>query len=210
MSTTVRATTVAVALLLIALAPTATAASTGDYGEPLPEPDDAPDQPTDAQPIQATMQPIQADMQADVPFTLPGDMSTELLSPDSLKATYWPDLAVYTRYGGLATYMNAGLMETARINHGLPPCLDCLGTIALLTDEHFGKRVYLQRVGEAPEGPYYVGDCSGEGLPFPRWLLEVDWQTSRRWEMAAPIYITLWLKESDDEYNCTGDRPGRC
>lgn len=125
----------------------------------------------------------------------PEDITMLRDTTDSTKSQL--DLSEYIRVGGIATYYNPGLMDSALRNHGVTLCPSCLGSIALLTDTLLGTEVYLQRVGHDPEGPYMVGDCGGDGLPFENWLLDVDYKTKARWNMNAPIYITLWIKKTD-------------
>jgi hypothetical protein len=96
---------------------------------------------------------------------------------------------------GSVTYYNPGVMEAtyrARLQWGhVAPCGDCVGLIALLDRAHLGRRVWLQRPGHAPEGPYLVVDCAAEkDLPRLRargLVAEVDWPTARRWRMAGPL-----------------------
>lgn len=97
---------------------------------------------------------------------------------------------------GEMTYYGRGVMEqvlTNRLAWGhVTACPECIGMVALLDRQHVGKRVYLQRPGHGIEGPYLVVDCAA-AKDYRRLLLrglvgEVDWQTSRRWQMRGPVY----------------------
>ena len=105
--------------------------------------------------------------------------------------------------GGIATDADEGVLEQAARNRQLAPCAECIGMVALLEPQRVGQRVWLQRVGQAPEGPFQVVDCAGHGLPFERWLVDVDYRTARRWAMKAPVFVSLWLEE---RYGASGPR----
>ena len=70
-------------------------------------------------------------------------------------------------------------------------CRECVGMTATLDCRQLGERIWLQAEGRPPEGPFLVVDCA-EGkhkanLAKRGLVAEVDWRTSRRWEMAGPV-----------------------
>ena len=75
------------------------------------------------------------------------------------------------------------------------PCTECVGYVALLEPEHIGKRVWLQRVGQEPEGPFLVIDCATAAhraaLIERGWAVDVDYQTAQRWQMRGPIWVRV-------------------
>lgn len=100
---------------------------------------------------------------------------------------------------GQATYYNPGLAEqvlTNRLAWGhVQPCAECVGYVALLERAMVGERVWLQRPGQPPEGPFLVIDCAAAGhqaaLRKRGWAVDVDWQTAQRWGMRGPVPVTV-------------------
>lgn len=97
---------------------------------------------------------------------------------------------------GEVTYYGPGVMERVyanrlRWNH-VEACEECIGMVALLDRQHVGERVFLQRPGHDPEGPFLVVDCAAKKdfrrLKERGLVAEVDWRTARRWRMRGPLY----------------------
>jgi hypothetical protein len=67
--------------------------------------------------------------------------------------------------------------------------------VALLDREHVGSRVWLQRPGATPEGPFLVIDCANrahrEALIRRGWAVDVDWETGKRWGMRGPVPVSV-------------------
>jgi hypothetical protein len=70
------------------------------------------------------------------------------------------------------------------------PCPECIGMVALADARHLGKRVWLDGP-QGLEGPFLTTDC-GKFLT-PGRILEVDWQTARRWGMRGPLPVTVFV-----------------
>lgn len=101
-----------------------------------------------------------------------------------------------TLLSGTITYYAEGVMERVQAYRGLS-CAECIGAVALLPAEDIGRRVWLQRAGEAAEGPFLVVDCAQaehrEALEARGIVGEVDWPTARRWGMAGPMAgVSVW------------------
>jgi len=104
-----------------------------------------------------------------------------------------PDVQV-----GWATYYAPGLMEQVagnRLTWGqINLCSDCVGYVALLDPRDIGRRVWV-KYGHRWEGPFLVVDCAQaahrEGLIARDWVVDVDWQTSQRWRLRQPEWVTV-------------------
>lgn len=111
------------------------------------------------------------------------------------------ELAFALLVAGQATYYDPGVMREVYVNRlawgHVQVCPACIGKVAMLEPEHIGKRVYLQRPGEQPEGPFLVVDCAAAGdrerLRARGLVVEVDWQTAQRWQMRGPVPVQVLL-----------------
>lgn len=93
---------------------------------------------------------------------------------------------------GNATYYDKGVMESVLETRGMSMD-DYYGAVALMHCGDIGKSVYIKKgTNHEWEGPYLVADCSGyDHLYFnvveAGLAVEVDWETSRRWNMQGGI-----------------------
>lgn len=109
---------------------------------------------------------------------------------------------------GTITYYAEGVMERVRAYRGLS-CAECIGAVALLPAEDIGRRVWLQRPGEAPEGPFLVVDCAQaehrSALEARGIVGEVDWPTARRWDMWGPLAgVRVWYEDPGQQMPAMG------
>lgn len=100
---------------------------------------------------------------------------------------------------GLAMYYNPGIFQRVlkkQIAWGdVTECDECIGMVALLREGDMDRRVWLQRPGHPPEGPFWVVDQAAPhdvpGLVRRNWVVDVDYETAMRWGMRGPIPIIV-------------------
>lgn len=123
---------------------------------------------------------------------------------NSLRPGYWDTSVLPVQ--GVAMYYNPGVFDQVldfRFQNGhISKCEDCIGYVALLRAGDIDRRVWLQRAGEMPEGPFWVVDVAA-GKDIPRllsenWVVDVDHDTAMRWRMAGPIPITVYNENSPE------------
>lgn len=123
---------------------------------------------------------------------------------NSLRPGYWD--ASILPVQGVAMYYNPGVFQQVLdfryANNHLSTCDECIGYVALLRAGDIDRRVWLQREGEIPEGPFWVVDVAA-GKDIPRllnenWVVDVDHDTAMRWRMAGPIPITVYDENSPE------------
>ena len=74
-------------------------------------------------------------------------------------------------------------------------CPECIGYVAL-EHQYYGKKVWLDRIGAEPEGPFLAIDTAPvDAVITNGWVADVDWQTARRWHMAGPIWGKVTFTE---------------
>ena len=96
---------------------------------------------------------------------------------------------------GTATFYAAGVMDEVAANRlawgQVAPCAECVGMVALLEPEWIGRRAWLLAPGRGIEGPFLVIDCAQRAhraaLLAQGWVVDVDWETGRRWGMRGPL-----------------------
>lgn len=107
---------------------------------------------------------------------------------------------------GEVTFYSPGLMRWVyeyRIRLGQVPVCDppkCIGYVATLRPGDLGRTLWLQRPGQAVEGPFLVVDYAA-GEDFDRLrarglVVEVDYETAQRWGIQRPLQDVLVLPES--------------
>ena len=106
---------------------------------------------------------------------------------------YWERTALPQT--GLATFYARGLMEYVeayrRERGQLPPCPECVGSVALLRAGDIGRKVWLQPLGEEMVGPFLVIDCAHlddvQPLLDRGWVVDISFDLGQLWGMAAPL-----------------------
>ena len=125
------------------------------------------------------------------------------------------DILLSLLVAGSATYYNPGIMDEVYRNRlawgQIAPCAECVGYVALLDADMIGQRVYLQRDGKPPEGPFLAIDTAAAGhradLLRRGWAVDVDWPTAQRWGMRGPIPVRVWqAANTPHEANPTSPR----
>lgn len=123
---------------------------------------------------------------------------------NGLRPGYWDTSILPVQ--GVAMYYNPGVFEQVLDfrfrNEHISKCEDCVGYVALLRAGDIDRRVWLQREGKIPEGPFWVVDVAA-GRDIPRllsenWVVDVDHDTAMRWQMAGPIPITVYDTNSPE------------
>lgn len=72
-------------------------------------------------------------------------------------------------------------------------CSECVGFAALMRDGDKKGKICIKRGGSSiVEGPFYVIDVAGDNdkpnlIQKQNWLVDVDWNTSRSWNMYGPM-----------------------
>lgn len=120
-----------------------------------------------------------------------------IYSYHDLKPDYFQQTPLPVR--GLAMYYNPGIMQRVlkkQIGWGdVTECDECIGMVALLREGDMDRRVWLQRPGYPPEGPFWVVDQAAPrdvpGLVRRNWVVDVDYETAMRWRMRGPIPIIV-------------------
>lgn len=123
---------------------------------------------------------------------------------NSLHPGYWD--ASILPVQGVAMYYNPGVFQRIlpfRYEHNhISQCAECIGYVALLRGGDIDRRVWLQRVGQMAEGPFWVVDAAAfqhiPGLLSRNWVVDVDHDTAMRWRMAGPIPITVYDADSPE------------
>jgi|WetSurMetagenome_2_1015567.scaffolds.fasta_scaffold1129275_2 hypothetical protein len=96
------------------------------------------------------------------------------------------DLFFELLVAGLAMYYEPGLFEEVMHNRQLPPCVECIGYVALAEPAYIGGQVWLRPFGQAPLGPFYVVDVGPQDpvakakLQERGWAVDVDPATWQR------------------------------
>jgi len=115
---------------------------------------------------------------------------------------------------GLAKYYDRGVMEIVAVNRGRIAdeseydtwlkSQGLAGAVALSRNADRGRRVWITnpRTGEI-EGPFLSIDCSNRAHYRQRiaagTIVDVDYQTAKRWNMAGPLTVTVWFADPAEE-----------
>jgi hypothetical protein len=132
---------------------------------------------------------------ASVTFQLAGSYQPQQIQPGYWDRTSLPEM-------GLVTYYAPGMMDYVanyREQHGqLPPCDDCVGSVALLRAGDIGRKVWLQLPGtDVVYGPFLVVDCARtEDIPdlLDRdWVVDVSFEVGQAWGLTGPMDgVIVW------------------
>ncbi len=103
---------------------------------------------------------------------------------------------------GLAMYYAPQVMDRVemyreRVNK-IEACEECIGRVALLRAGDLGRLVWIQ-VGKGKiEGPFQVLDVAARhhipDLLRRNWVVDVDYETAKRWGMRGPIEVTIYAE----------------
>lgn len=104
---------------------------------------------------------------------------------------------------GLAVYSNPGVSERV-LNYRLTEmnqdlrCDECVGYAAVADCSLIGSDIWIRRHGSPlAEGPFRVSDCANakhrDAFVKAGRVVEVDGYTARRWRMAGPIWVEVYL-----------------
>ncbi len=126
----------------------------------------------------------------------------------SKQATHWLQLSPpYSEptplpITGLAMYYAPQVMDRVeryreRVNK-IEACEECIGRVALLRAGDLGRLVWIQ-VGKGKiEGPFQVLDVAARhhipDLLRRNWVVDVDYETAKRWGMRGPIEVTIYAE----------------
>jgi|GEM_PF-1898757 len=121
---------------------------------------------------------------------------------DNLRPSYWDASPLPVQ--GVAMYYNPGVFQRVLDfrykNDHVTECDECIGYVALLRAGDIDRRVWLQRAGRRPEGPFWVVDVAARkdipALLSRNWAADIDYRTAMRWRMAGPIPITVYAADS--------------
>lgn len=122
-------------------------------------------------------------------------------------AAGWETSTPISSLDGEATYYASGVMATVAANRGLvaepgefPAWLETqgyVGAVALNRAGDLGRQVWLQGPAGLVEGPFLVIDCAHPDLWLDREqrgrVVEVDWETARRWQMRGPVVVQVFF-----------------
>ena len=100
---------------------------------------------------------------------------------------------------GKAMYYNPGVMARVyqnRLDSGrVEPCPECIGRVAMLRFGDLNRKVWIQLPDQSIEGPFLVVDAADTkhvGMLLAReWIIDIDYETARRWRMFNPRYVTV-------------------
>jgi hypothetical protein len=123
---------------------------------------------------------------------------------DELAPGYWEQSPLPQT--GLATYYAPGMMEYVagyRQTQGqLPPCPECVGTVALLRAGDIGRKVWLQQTDGERVGPFLVIDCARrqdvDPLVARGWVVDVSYELGQAWAMNRPLAGVTVLEDPAD------------
>uniref|UniRef100_A0A7C1K0Z8 Uncharacterized protein n=1 Tax=Caldilinea aerophila TaxID=133453 RepID=A0A7C1K0Z8_9CHLR len=103
---------------------------------------------------------------------------------------------------GLAMYYAPQVMDRVelyreRVNQ-IEACEECIGRVALLRAGDLGRLVWIQVGDGIVEGPFQVLDVAARhhipDLLRRNWVVDVDYETARRWGMRGPIEVTVFAE----------------
>ncbi|MBO9393293.1 hypothetical protein, partial [Caldilinea sp.] len=103
---------------------------------------------------------------------------------------------------GLAMYYAPQVMDRVelyreRVNQ-IEVCEECIGRVALLRAGDLGRLVWIQVGDGIVEGPFQVLDVAARhhipDLLRRNWVVDVDYETARRWGMRGPIEVTVFAE----------------
>lgn len=103
---------------------------------------------------------------------------------------------------GLAMYYAPQVMDRVelyreRMNQ-IEACEECIGRVALLRAGDLGRLVWIQVEDGIVEGPFQVLDVAARhhipDLLRRNWVVDVDYETARRWGMRGPIEVTVFAE----------------
>ncbi len=100
---------------------------------------------------------------------------------------------------GKAMYYNPGVMQRVyqnRLDSGrVEPCPECIGKVAMLRAGDLNRKVWIQLPDQSIEGPFLVVDAADTKhismLLAREWVIDIDYETARRWQMFNPRYVTI-------------------
>jgi len=99
---------------------------------------------------------------------------------------------------GWCKYYNAGIFEQVVANRDINThtvCPECIGYVAL-EHQYYGQRVWLDRIGYEPEGPFLAIDTAPvDAVITNGWVADVDWRTAQRWHMAGPVWVKVTFEK---------------
>jgi hypothetical protein len=100
---------------------------------------------------------------------------------------------------GGALFYGPGIMEATVEYYKLDWTPDIVDGVSLLTCAEIGHKVWLQRPGKDWEGPFLVADCSQRDdlyahVFYRHEVVEVGFETAKRWGMAKRIDSNPWYK----------------
>lgn len=119
-------------------------------------------------------------------------MSRATLHPPYSESTPLPQ-------SGKVMYYNPGVMERVldyRVRTSdIEPCEECAGYVALLRAGDLNRKVWIELDTGEVEGPFLVIDVAQprhiDMLLERNWVVDVDNDTARRWQMRGPIGGTV-------------------
>jgi len=134
-------------------------------------------------------------------------MTTTLTAAIVMAAAAWATPTRDATVAGLATFYAQGVMESVAVNRGLIAETDdygdwlrrkgLTGSVALNRAGDLGRTVWL-RGPDGLEGPFMVIDCARRDHYQDRIaqgrVVEVDWDTARRWGMRGPVPVQVVFK----------------
>ncbi|MCS6827335.1 MAG: hypothetical protein NZ553_12040, partial [Caldilinea sp.] len=103
---------------------------------------------------------------------------------------------------GLAMYYAPQVMDRVemyreRVNK-IEVCEECIGRVALLRAGDLGRLVWIQVGKGKVEGPFQVLDVAARhhipDLLRRNWVVDVDYETAKRWGMRGPIEVTIYAE----------------
>lgn len=112
---------------------------------------------------------------------------------------------------GRAMYYNPGVMKLVLENRlasgAVQECPECIGYVAMLRYGDLNRKVWIQLADSRIEGPFLVADAADTKhvgmLLDKKWVIDVDHETARRWNMWNPKSVTVlanpWPEQQYDE-----------